>query len=73
MEDKKRLVETIKQMILDLDAELGTAPDMEYRKQILKAIYSLRDLDLFIYMRLTEDAPLIGDKDNSSLRWPALN
>jgi hypothetical protein len=71
MEDKKRLVETIKQIILDLDAELGTVPDMEYRKQILKAIYSLRDLDLF--MRLREDAPLIGDKDSPSLRWPALN
>jgi hypothetical protein len=50
----KRLVENIHQIIFDLDSELGIAPDLEYRKQLIKTLYVLRDLELYISTRLFE-------------------
>jgi hypothetical protein len=61
----KRLVENLNKIIFDIDAELGGAPNLEYRQHLLKVIYALRDLDLFVILRLQNSLPRIQTEETN--------
>ena len=72
----KRLVENIHQIIFDLDSELGVAANVEYRKQLVKTVYALRDLELYISIRLfdySENRTETTAEDFCSINWQSLN
>jgi hypothetical protein len=66
----KRLVENIHQIIFELDSQLGLVPNIEYRKQLVKAVYALRDLDLFISIRLADYSAELENKTTAQNSYP---
>jgi len=73
----KRLIGDIHQMMFDLDSELGETLNIGYRRKLLKAVYALRDLDVFLSFRLNDYSMAIQTEtkteDACPVNWQSLN